>query len=108
MRGGKLFDGLIDVRRLEQDLDEAKTTVEKRLQYIGDEMSVPFATLTNRHSSPKVRHKYNTLKKHHRCRKRTQKHLTDLENNCEEKKVKMMQLQQQLRKPPPKADGVAE
>ena len=65
MRGGKLFDGLIDIRRLEQDLDEAKTTVEKRLQYIGDEMSVPFATLTNRHSSPKVRHKYDTLKKHH-------------------------------------------
>ena len=38
---------------LEQELDEAKTTVEKRLQYIDDEMSVPFATLTNRQSSQK-------------------------------------------------------
>jgi len=93
--------------RLEQELDEAKTTVEKRLQYIDDEMSVPLATLTNRHSSQKVRHKYETLKKH-LCRKRTQKHLTDLENRCEEKKVKMMQLQQQLRKPPPKPEGIAE
>jgi len=26
--------------RFQQDLDEAKTTVEKRLQYIGDEMCV--------------------------------------------------------------------
>eukprot|EP00802_Teleaulax_amphioxeia_P017038 Tamp_17180.p2 GENE.Tamp_17180~~Tamp_17180.p2 ORF type:complete len:133 (-),score=58.88 Tamp_17180:918-1316(-) len=53
---------------LSQDLDEAKTTVEKRLQYIGDEM------------------------------KRTQNHLNDLESRCEEKKSKIQQLQMQLRK----------
>ena len=58
-----IFTNAHDMPRLEQELDEAKTTVEKRLQYIDDEMSVPFATLTNRHSSPKVRHKYDTLKK---------------------------------------------
>lgn len=63
---------------LSQDLDEAKSTVEKRLQYINDEM------------------------------KRKQNHLNDLENRCEEKKTKIMQLQAQLRKgAAPKADGAA-
>mmetsp|Transcript_27558 Transcript_27558/g.40523 ORF Transcript_27558/g.40523 Transcript_27558/m.40523 type:complete len:129 (+) Transcript_27558:76-462(+) len=59
---------------LNQDLDEAKTTVEKRLQYIGDEM------------------------------KRTQNHLNDLESRCEEKKSKIMQMQAQLRKGPAKPE----
>merc|ERR1712216_940955 len=60
---------------LSQDLDEAKSTVEKRLQYIGDEM------------------------------KRTQNHLNDLEGRCEEKKSKIMQLQAQLRKGAAKPEG---
>ena len=62
---------------LNQDSDEACMTVEKRLQYINDEM------------------------------KRTQNHLNDLEARCEEKKQKMMQLQAQLRKGPPKPEAQA-
>mmetsp|Transcript_17835 Transcript_17835/g.45040 ORF Transcript_17835/g.45040 Transcript_17835/m.45040 type:complete len:133 (+) Transcript_17835:67-465(+) len=50
---------------LNQDLDEAKTNVEKRLQYIGDEL------------------------------KRTNTHMSELDKKMEEKKAKIMQLQQQ-------------
>uniref|UniRef100_A0A6T8P8D2 Prefoldin subunit 6 n=2 Tax=Hemiselmis andersenii TaxID=464988 RepID=A0A6T8P8D2_HEMAN len=50
---------------LNQDLDEAKTNVEKRLQYIGDEI------------------------------KRTNTHMEELDKKMEEKKAKIMQLQQQ-------------
>eukprot|EP00286_Rhodomonas_abbreviata_P008268 CAMPEP_0181319002 /NCGR_PEP_ID=MMETSP1101-20121128/17323_1 /TAXON_ID=46948 /ORGANISM="Rhodomonas abbreviata, Strain Caron Lab Isolate" /LENGTH=124 /DNA_ID=CAMNT_0023426541 /DNA_START=70 /DNA_END=444 /DNA_ORIENTATION=+ len=52
---------------LNQDLDEAKSNVEKRLQYIGDEM------------------------------KRTQNHINDLEKRMEEKKAKIIQIQQQAK-----------
>mmetsp|Transcript_17236 Transcript_17236/g.26665 ORF Transcript_17236/g.26665 Transcript_17236/m.26665 type:complete len:124 (-) Transcript_17236:111-482(-) len=50
---------------LSQDLEEAKSNVEKRLQYIGDEM------------------------------KRNQNRISDLESQMEEKKKKVMQLQSQ-------------
>ncbi|KAJ1477486.1 Prefoldin [Baffinella frigidus] len=50
---------------LTQDLDEARSNVEKRIQYIGDEM------------------------------KRTQNHVNDLESRMEEKKAKVGAMQQQ-------------
>ncbi|EKX51004.1 hypothetical protein GUITHDRAFT_161770 [Guillardia theta CCMP2712] len=68
----KLIDGgavykLVGPVLLSQDPEEAKSNVEKRLQYIGDEM------------------------------KRTQNHVIDLEKKMEEKRNKLQQLQAQLK-----------
>ena len=93
--------------------------MEKRLQYIGDEMCAPSPNparflVCASWLSPSVRPTWSFQRtplhcchSHdaHFCRKRTQNHLNDLEGRCEEKKAKIMQLQAQLRKGAAKPEG---
>jgi hypothetical protein len=77
---------LVGPALIKQDLDEARSNVEKRLQFIGDEMYK-----VNLVSNFGLRRFSEMIVFHHR--KRTQNHILDIDKKSEEKREKIVQLQ---------------